>query len=302
MSIQTDMEIVEHKQTKITDWYNKLLDDLWELAQTKMIEFKHQIGKRIIEDWDKFGKPEYGNFFIETLSKDLQIGTRDIYRCIQFARTFPTLKKLEETINSMNSVPRDRISWRWIRDNLLPEHKEETETPELPKGKYNVILADPPWKYNDTCENGAIQSKGADKHYPVMTIQQLCKLDIPTLCVDNCILFLWVTSPFLEECFEVINSWGFKYKASFVWDKIKHNMGHYNSVRHEFLLMCIKGSFQPEEMKLYDSVISIEKTKKHSEKPEVFYEIIETLYPTGKKIELFARKERKGWDSWGNEI
>jgi len=296
------MEIVEHKQTKITDWYNKLLDDLWELAQTKMIEFKHQIGKRIIEDWDKFGKPEYGNFFIETLSKDLQIGTRDIYRCIQFARTFPTLKKLEETINSMNSVPRDRISWRWIRDNLLPEHKEETETPELPKGKYNVILADPPWKYNDTCENGAIQSKGADKHYPVMTIQQLCKLDIPTLCVDNCILFLWVTSPFLEECFEVINSWGFKYKASFVWDKIKHNMGHYNSVRHEFLLMCIKGSFQPEEMKLYDSVISIEKTKKHSEKPEVFYEIIETLYPTGKKIELFARKERKGWDSWGNEI
>jgi len=267
-----------------------------------MIEFKHQIGKRIIEDWDKFGKPEYGNFFIETLSKDLQIGTRDIYRCIQFARTFPTLKKLEETINSMNSVPRDRISWRWIRDNLLPEHKEETETPELPKGKYNVILADPPWKYNDTCENGAIQSKGADKHYPVMTIQQLCKLDIPTLCVDNCILFLWVTSPFLEECFEVINSWGFKYKASFVWDKIKHNMGHYNSVRHEFLLMCIKGSFQPEEMKLYDSVISIEKTKKHSEKPEVFYEIIETLYPTSKKIELFARNKRPGWDSWGNKI
>jgi len=293
---ETHKEIIEQNQTKITDWYGKLIKDLWGLAQTKIIEFKHQIGKRVIQDWDKFGKPEYGDKHIEQLAKDLGIGKTELYYCIKFAREYPELSDMSENY--------EKITWRYIQRELLPEHKEdkEIETPDIPDGKYNVIYADPPWTYNDTCEDGAIQSKGAKEHYPTMTIKQLCNLDIQSLCVDDAILFLWVTSPLLEECFEVINSWGFKYKASFIWDKIKHNLGHYNSVRHEFLLLCTKGSFTPENMKLYDSVVSIEKTKKHSEKPEIFYEMIETLYPSGKKIELFARNARKSWDSWGNEI
>jgi N6-adenosine-specific RNA methylase IME4 len=118
---------------------------------------------------------------------------------------------------------------------------------------------------------------------------------------DNAVLFLWVTSPLLEDSFKVINSWGFKYKTSFVWDKIKHNMGHYNSVRHEFLLVCTKGSCLPEHIQLFDSVQSIEKTE-HSIKPEQFRKIIDTLYPSGNRIELFARVKIKGWDYYGNEL
>lgn len=79
-------------------------------------------------------------------------------------------------------------------------------------------------------------------------------------------------------------------------------MGHYNSVRHELLLVCTKGSCTPENIKLFDSVQSIEKTSKHSEKPEEFREIIETLYPSGNRIELFARKKIDNWDSWGDEV
>jgi N6-adenosine-specific RNA methylase IME4 len=79
-------------------------------------------------------------------------------------------------------------------------------------------------------------------------------------------------------------------------------MGHYNSVRHEVLLICTKGSCTPENVKLFDSVQTIEKTKKHSEKPEEFREIINTLYPSGKKIELFRRGDApNGWSVWGNE-
>jgi N6-adenosine-specific RNA methylase IME4 len=85
-----------------------------------------------------------------------------------------------------------------------------------------------------------------------------------------------------------------------VWDKIKHNKGHYNSVRHEFLLVCTKGSCVPDEAKLFDSVQSIEKTE-HSQKPEEFREIIDTLYNKGRKIELFARKHTDNWDTWGFE-
>ena len=172
---------------------------------------------------------------------------------------------------------------------------------ELPSDKFRVIYADPPWKYGN---DGIINDDNyghVGRHYPSMTISELCAMDIKGIVEDNAVLFLWVTSPLLFECEPVITAWGFKYKTSFVWDKIKHNFGHYNSVRHEFLLVCTRGSCVPDNKKLYDSVVSVERSKKHSEKPEQFRTIIDTLYPHGKRIELFARKKRKGWQSYGNE-
>lgn len=167
--------------------------------------------------------------------------------------------------------------------------------------KYRVIYADPCWSYNDKQEIPNLG--GATKHYKTMTIAELCALPVPAITEDDAVLFLWVTSPLLEECFDVIRAWGFKYKTSFVWDKIKHNMGHYNSVRHELLLVCTKGSCTPDKKKLYDSVQSIERNDNHSEKPDEFTDIIDTLYSHGDRIELFARKaRRKNWHYWGNEI
>ena len=163
------------------------------------------------------------------------------------------------------------------------------------ENKYRIIYADPPWSYGDKQNIDGLG--GAEKHYPTMPLEDICNLPVPAL--DNAVLFLWVTSPFLEDCFKVINAWGFKYKSSFVWDKVKHNMGHYNSVRHEFLLVCTKGSCTPDVQKLYDSVVSIERTD-HSRKPKEFRDIIDTLYPTGNRLEMFAREAPDGWDVWGN--
>jgi N6-adenosine-specific RNA methylase IME4 len=78
-------------------------------------------------------------------------------------------------------------------------------------------------------------------------------------------------------------------------------MGHYNSVRHEFLLVCTKGSCTPDVLKLHDSVISEERTE-HSKKPEIFRKIIDEIYPYGKRIELFARQKIGTWEVFGNEI
>ncbi|MDP7037228.1 MAG: MT-A70 family methyltransferase [Candidatus Marinimicrobia bacterium] len=172
------------------------------------------------------------------------------------------------------------------------------ERPELPTDKYRVIYADPPWKYGNTQPD--YQTEQAD-YYQLMDIPEICEMRVKEIADDNAVLFLWVTSPILEEAFQVIKAWGFKYKASFVWDKIGHNMGHYNSVRHEFLLICVKGSCQPDEAILFDSVQSIDRTK-HSEKPGKFREIIDTIYPYGKRIELFAREKIESWDAYGNEI
>jgi len=203
--------------------------------------------------------------------------------------------RLEDTALSTSSMI-NKVIEKDKKKAAKESYRNTMPRPNLPDENYDVIYADPPWKYNDKQDTPLLG--GAEKHYPTMTISELCGLEVPS--ADNAVLFFWVTSPLLEECFDVINAWGFKYKASFVWDKIKHNMGHYNSVRHEFLLVCTKGSKTPEHIKLFDSVQSIERTG-HSEKPEEFRTIIETIYPNGKKLELFARKQVQGWDVWGNE-
>lgn len=199
----------------------------------------------------------------------------------------------------LNKAVEENLSVRELRREIHKEkYNSELIDSELPTGKYRIIYADPPWSYgNDRTFYGGDQIS----HYPSMTIEDLCKMPIVNIAEDNSVLFLWVTSPILQESFEVINAWGFKYKSSFVWDKIKHNMGHYNSVRHELLLICTKGSCLPDNSKLIDSVISIERTE-HSEKPEEFRNIIDTLYTYGNRIELFARKKTEGWEVFGNEI
>lgn len=169
---------------------------------------------------------------------------------------------------------------------------------EMPSGKFRVIYADPPWKYGDQLT----EDYGPTRfHYPSMSIAELSALPIRELCDDDAVLFLWVTSPLLFECAPMIHAWDFKYKTSFVWDKIKHNMGHYNSVRHEFLLVCTRGSCTPDVTTLFDSVQSIERTT-HSTKPQEFRQIIETLYPHGKRLEMFARQESPGWQAYGNQV
>ena len=171
---------------------------------------------------------------------------------------------------------------------------------EWPKGKYRVIYADPPWEYGDERSGGSYG--GSIDHYPTMSLQELHDLPVQDLTEDNAVLFMWATSPVFKDTFDLLESWGFKYKTQFVWDKVKHNMGHYNSVRHELLLIATKGSCTPDKKKLIDSVQTIERTEKHSEKPEEFRNIIDTLYTYGNKIELFARKKVDGWDAYGNEV
>lgn len=191
---------------------------------------------------------------------------------------------------------------RWItRSFNLTTLVAKLPTPELPKGKYQVIYADPPWQYGQEQHGKEEQETVLESHYPTMPTEDICKLPVTDLVADNAVLFLWTTSPKLFEAKQVIDAWGFDYKSSMIWDKVKHNVGYYVSVRHEFLLICTKGSCLPDSNKLIDSVQTIERSNRHSEKPERFYEIIEEMYK-GKKIELFSRNKRKNWEVWGNQI
>jgi N6-adenosine-specific RNA methylase IME4 len=175
------------------------------------------------------------------------------------------------------------------------------------QGKYRIIYADPPWKYHGLNKNDELGH--AEGHYDCLDDEALCdyrpgdgKRTVKELADDDAVLFLWVTAPMLERAFPIIRAWGFEYKSLFVWDKVKHTIGFYNSVRAELLLICTRGSCTPDTGKLIDSVQSIERSDRHSEKPREFYAIIESMYDHGRKLELFSRcSAPKGWDTDGNE-
>jgi N6-adenosine-specific RNA methylase IME4 len=184
---------------------------------------------------------------------------------------------------------------------LMKRDEVSQKVASLPEGKFTVIYADPPWKYSDS--RGELPYGPAESHYPTLPLSELKALNVPALAAPDSVLFLWTPSPLLPEGLELALAWGFKYKASFVWYKVKHNYGHYNSVRHEYLLVCTRGSCTPESSKLFNSVQTIERSDRHSEKPGEFRRIIETLYPSGKRIELFRRgRALDGWLVWGNEV
>lgn len=264
-----------------------------------------------IGDWLNFGwkKYEHGKYDLALEELDYKKKTLENLRSItSLVESSRRREDLEFSFHAeiAHLDPPDQVYWlnKAVDENMTVRELREAiremerpDSPELPTGKYRVLYCDPPWKYGDELIEGY---GAAEHHYPTMTISELCDLPIHDLSDENSVLFLWVTSPMLDESFHVIESWGFEYKTSFVWDKIKHNYGHYNSVRHEFLLICTRGSCLPDIKKLHDSVISLER-EKHSEKPEYFRELIDELYTKGKRIELFARETVPNWDSWGNE-
>jgi N6-adenosine-specific RNA methylase IME4 len=174
----------------------------------------------------------------------------------------------------------------------------EKQDVEIKDKKYRIIYADPPWKYGNAMPEYVTEPQD---YYLLMNTEDICAMPIKDITEKDAVLFLWSTSPHLPEALEVAKAWGFTYKTTFIWDKIKHNMGHYNSVRHEILLVCTKGACTPDVKRLFDSVVSEERTE-HSKKPNVFREIIETIYTYGNKIELFARETPEGWDVFGNQI
>jgi N6-adenosine-specific RNA methylase IME4 len=200
------------------------------------------------------------------------------------------------------------LEWAAVEGATVKQLRERvreikaTDSPPLPEGVYRVIYADPPWEYGDKRTNDA-NSGSAESQYPTMPIEAICDMPVCDIAASDSVLFLWATAPLLTEAVQVIESWGFTYKAQFVWDKVKGFNGHYNDVRHELLLVATRGSCVPKIDTLDPSIVQAKRTQ-HSRKPDCFYELIERMYPPGERthVELFARRSRNGWQSWGNQV
>lgn len=165
----------------------------------------------------------------------------------------------------------------------------------LPQGVYRCIEADPPWAL------AANEGKSAVAKYNVMTLEAIKAMGPQVLerAADDCHLWLWAINPMLPEALEVMSAWGFAYKACLTWVKSNgFGTGHYLRGATEHCLLGVRGSLKclrNDQRTYFESPRT-----DHSRKPEEFYDIIDTLSP-GPRLRLFARSQREGWDSWGDQ-
>ncbi|WAH38590.1 MT-A70 family methyltransferase [Alicyclobacillus dauci] len=204
----------------------------------------------------------------------------------------------------------------------------------FPDKKYSVLYADPPWTYKDKAESG---KRGVAFKYELMTIDEIQALPVHEIVDEDCVLFLWVTWPLLEEGLETMRAWGFKYKTvGFVWIKLLKRMdklfattlktlqkitegtlaarvlkamletmvfwgmGNWTRSNSEVCLIGIKGKPKRVDAGVHSVVLA--PICEHSRKPDEVRARIERLMGDVPRIELFARTRIPGWDSWGNEV
>lgn len=157
--------------------------------------------------------------------------------------------------------------------------------------EFAAIVIDPPWRYGNTSTRGA-----AEDHYPTMSQADLIQLDLPT--ADDAHLYLWVTNAFIGDGLELLETWGFRYKTMLTWCKPQIGMGNYFRNTTEHVLFGTRGRLPTLTNTTPTHFVA--DRKRHSAKPEVFYDIVEHNSP-GPRLEMFARRRRLGWHVWGHE-
>ena len=169
------------------------------------------------------------------------------------------------------------------------------EPPALPQGPFRVIVVDPPWKYDARADDDTHRSANP---YPSMTIDQIKALDVAGLAGRDCVLWLWTTNAHMRVAFDVLDAWGFKFKTILTWVKDRMGTGDWLRGKTEHCLMAVRGK---PTIELTNQTTALQgPLRKHSQKPEEFYQLVESLCP-GSKLEMFARQKREGWVRHGNE-
>ena len=185
------------------------------------------------------------------------------------------------------------------------------EFPPLPEPsdgqRYAVVYADPPWDYKGQLQHagpGSGDSGGAVRHYPTVQFNDLIELNVASIAADDSLLFMWATSPHLDQAIDLGKAWGFAWATvAFVWDKQRVNPGFYTMSQCELCLVFKRGRIPtPRGARNVRQLVS-EPRAEHSRKPVEVRHRIEDMFPRQRKIELFARDaDIRGWDTWGEEI
>lgn len=177
--------------------------------------------------------------------------------------------------------------------------------PPLPDRRYGIVYADPPWDYRGQLQHagpGSEDTGGAVRHYPTVPLEELKALPVHRIAARDCLLFLWSTSPHLDQAIQLGKAWGFAWATvAFVWDKLRMNPGHYTMSQCELCLVFRRGRIPlPRGARNVRQLVR-EERRSHSAKPEEVRRRIEAMFPEQPRIELFARRRAPGWEAWGLE-
>lgn len=270
-------------------------------------------------DWWRYGEHAYGERAAQAIGTDWSYQTwkdagwvagaiersrrRDLLSWSHH-REVAALPPAEQDIYLDRAIEAD-----WNRNELRAAVKRGAvhagRAVTLPPGKFGVLLADPPWRYDFNTTDAA---RAIENHYPTMTAEEIACWEDPDgrpiadLPADNAVLFLWATNPKLIDAMAVIQGWGFEYVTNLVWVKDRIGMGYWARQRHELLLVATRGDMAPPPEHLRpDSVMEFPRGA-HSAKPPTAHELIEAVWPNLPKVEVFAREARPGWAVFGNQI
>jgi len=169
----------------------------------------------------------------------------------------------------------------------------------LPRKQYGVILADPPWQFETWSDNGL--GRSAENHYPTVDTTTLANLPVDKLAAEDCFIAMWCVNSMLPQALHVMSAWGFEYKTNGAWIKGKMSLGYWMRGRHELFLLGTRGQVPAPSPDLRPVSTFFAHQREHSRKPDDLHEILEGWFPNVPKLELFARNNRPGWDSWGTK-
>lgn len=176
--------------------------------------------------------------------------------------------------------------------------------------RYRTIVADPPWDYgNDPAPAMHLLAKPPSfQRYGVMSVRTIAALPVRELAADSAALFLWTTHRYLRDAFDVVDAWGFRYSCTLTWCKEPHPFSYGGTFKSttEFCLFARRGTgarrnaVDRQWFTWPRAPHNVAVGLRHSAKPEAFLDMVEEACP-GPYCELFARRNRLGWSTWGDE-
>ena len=208
--------------------------------------------------------------------------------------------------NTLTTGAFDRFTGVAVRRN--GEVGQRVYFPPFPEGKFDVLYVDPPWDYKGQLQHngaGGSDTGGAVRHYPTVPAVEMATWRVgDVLAAENALLFLWATSPHLDQAIALGEAWGFKWATvAFVWDKCKVNPGFYTMSQYELCLVMKRGKIPDRgggSRSVRQSVV--EERARHSAKPDEVRRRITEMFPQARKLEMFARSNQvDGWTTWGLE-
>jgi N6-adenosine-specific RNA methylase IME4 len=207
-------------------------------------------------------------------------------------------KKFAPLLERMDRTGKINGAFRQLK--IAQESEKIRQEPKpLPQGPFRVGVIDPPWLYED--ESYSLFRRGVVP-YPVMSVEEIMAIPVPEIMHQESVLWMWATNRHLAagEAGQILKHWGFRPVTLLTWDKGRLGTGEWLRGQTEHAILAVRGKPVPP-LKPESTLLTAPRTGNHSTKPDAFYELVERLCP-GSRVEIFARRARPGWTTWGSEL